>query len=426
MEKVRIAVFINQLGIGGSEKAACRWTYGLVDRGHDVEMLTLNDGPRRAELEARGIRVHICACERMSILQQLHEFRPDVIHLHAPGHPHQGDVLGEALKAAPKKIPVVQTNIFGQLENPKEDVWTDFRLFISWTSCVQAARRYFQRLDKDFFQNASVAVYPLDPDDGPGAAEAENFRQRHGIKPDEILFGRLSRPEPNKWTDLTVDAFRSAAAQNSSIKLLLREPPPAVAESIARAPDHERFAILPATYDKVELARTTASLDVVLHTSSVGESFGYGIAEPMNYGKPVIANSTPWRDQAQIELVRHGECGFVASTAHAIGDAILKLACDPDLRKELGRNAQAHIRALADPMKSIEGLEMALRTAVSGRDNPRASEDLMKAKEAADYLERHQFGHTWREQLALRPTYYRTRFHEWRKPQKLALRRILN
>jgi len=49
--------------------------------------------------------------------------------------------LGQALKLLPKRIPVVQTNVFGRLNNPAEDAWTDFRLFISWMSCVQAARR---------------------------------------------------------------------------------------------------------------------------------------------------------------------------------------------------------------------------------------------------------------------------------------------
>ena len=105
---MRIAVFINQLGIGCSEKATCRWAYGLIQRGHEIEVLTLNDGPRRSELEARGINVRICGAEKMSMLQQLQEFRPDVIHLHAPGHPHRGDVLGEALKVAPKKTAVNQ------------------------------------------------------------------------------------------------------------------------------------------------------------------------------------------------------------------------------------------------------------------------------------------------------------------------------
>src|SRR6185436_19341522 len=101
-----------------------------------------------------------------------------IIHAHAPGHPYIGDVLGEALSLLPTKIPVVQTNIFGRLENPKEDGWTDYRLFISWTSCVQAARRSFRRMDRSFFRRRSVAVYPVDPDCVSSASEVREFRAR--------------------------------------------------------------------------------------------------------------------------------------------------------------------------------------------------------------------------------------------------------
>jgi glycosyltransferase involved in cell wall biosynthesis len=410
---VKIVVFLNQLGLGGSEKAACRWARGLAERSHIVHVLTLKDGPRRAALETDRIEVHVAA-GASAIRKELEDLHPDIIHVHAPGHPHEGDVLGEALESMPK-TPVVQTNIFGHLDNLKEDAWTDFRLFVSWTSCVQAARRTFQPLNKEFFRHASVAVYPLDADDGPSSTETEIFRQRHGIKRDEVLFGRLSRPEPNKWTDLPIEGFRIAARHHPRLKLLLREPPPAVAESLRSSPDRERFLILSATNDSAKLALTIASLDVVLHTSSVGESFGYGIAEPMNYGKPVIANSTPWQDQAQIELVRHSDCGFIASTPRTIADAILKLATDSELRTRFGKNAQAHIRKLANPEESTDRLESALQAAVNGWGNPLASEDLAKAQVAADYLDKHQFGHSFSEQIALRPLHYRVRFHQWRQ-----------
>ena len=170
-----------------------------------------------------------------------------------------------------------------------------------------------------------------------------------------------------------------------------------------------------ATSDHQELRRTVASLDVVLHTSSIGESFGYGIAEPMNFGKPVIANSTPWADQAQIELVRHGECGFIAGTAATMADAIRTLAGNSDMRAKFGHAAQQHIRVLSQPNESTDRLEGAIIAAVAGHDNPRVSEDLAKATVAATYFDTHQFGHSFREQLALRPFYYRVRFHQWRK-----------
>ena len=164
-----------------------------------------------------------------------------------------------------------------------------------------------------------------------------------------------------------------------------------------------------------------ASLDAVLHTSSIGESFGYGIAEPMNYGKPVIANSTPWQDQAQVELVRHGECGFLASTPETIAAAICKLAASSDLRKELGQNAKAHIRKIASVEESLDRLESALQAACEGRENPLLEEDLRRAAAAADYLDRHQLGDCWRDRLALVPLHYRVRFHQWRRAARLSL-----
>jgi glycosyltransferase involved in cell wall biosynthesis len=409
---LKLVVFLNALGLGGTEKAACRWAGGLRQRGHSVTVLTLEDGPRRNELEDAGINLVVTPAGAPAIAEVLRKLSPDIIHAHVPGHPHQGDVLGEALGLSPK-IPVLSTNVFGQLLNPCEDAWTDFRLFISWTSCVQAARRSFQPLNANVFRRASVAVYPVDPDDGPAKTDVFAFRQKHGIKRDEILFGRLSRPEPNKWTELALDAFRLATKRSPNIKLLLREPPPEVARRIENAIDRERFVILPTTSDRAELGLTMASLNVVLHTSTIGESFGYGIAEPMNYRKPVIANSTPWNDQAQLELVRHGETGLIASTAHTMGAAILRLAANENLREEFGDNARIHIRRLADPKTSLDRIENALHAAATG-ENRLLDDDLERAEAAAHYLDAEQFGHGWREQLALRPRHYRVRFHQWR------------
>lgn len=408
---MRIAAFLNSLGLGGAEKAACRWAWGLKERGHRVMALALQHGPRRAELEQRGIEVREANASAEGLEGLLRALSPDVIHAHAPGYPHQGDVLGAALQRLSKRIPVVQTNIFGQLFNPPEDAWTDFRLFISWTSCVQAARRSFRSLDLDFFRHASVAVYPIDALDSSPAEEVHAFRQRLRVSDHEVLFGRLSRPEPNKWTPLVLDAFRLALRHQNGVKLLLREPPPVVAERIRKLPQADRFVILPATTDAAELRLTMSALDVVLHTSSIGESFGYGIAEPMNLGKPVITHSVPWHDQAQIELVRHGECGFVASTPGRMADAIRKLAEDAALRIQMGQTARRHIRAVADAAESVARVERALVAAVQGNDNSSAEADLQCAQAAAAYLDEHQLGHSVGEILALWPRYARARLH---------------
>jgi glycosyltransferase involved in cell wall biosynthesis len=414
-KSMKLVVFLNNLGYGGTEKAACRWAWGLKERGHHITMLTLMDGPRRAELEQHNVPVQVVSISPQAIADVLLGISPDAIHSHAPGHPHEGDVLGQAMKLLPRKISVVQTNIFGRFKNPQEDAWTDFRLFVTWTGCVQAARRVFRPLDKRFFRRFSVAVNPLDSDDGPDLRLVKKFREAHGIEEDDVVFGHLGRPDPIRWDKLPIDAFRRALRRNRHLKLLLREPPPEIARSVVRGPDADRFLVLPVTADSEELRLTTAAMDVVLHYSKVGESFGYGIAEPMNLGKPAIVNSTPWECQAQIELVRHGECGFVASTTATMVNAILTLANDPELRERMGKKARQHIRALANPDISIARLETILQAAVEGRDNPFAAEDLEQAKCTATYLDAHQFGYSLLEQLALRPFYYRVRFHQWRK-----------
>jgi glycosyltransferase involved in cell wall biosynthesis len=410
---VRVTVFLNSLGLGGTEKAACRWAVGLQNRGHHVSLISLADGPRHRELDRAGVQVEIPGVDVNKIRELLKQDAPDVIHVHAPGHPHPGDVLGEALGGM-SKIPVVQTNIFGHLENPKEDRWTDYRLFISWTSCVQAARRSFRPLNMRFFKRSSVAVYPVDPIEPAPFSAVREFRQKLGVEEDEVLFGRISRPDPVKWTPLAVDAFLLALAQNKKIKLLLREPPPKVARQLSGSKHKQHFVILPATADDKELLLTMSALDVVLHTSRLGESFGYGIAEPMNLGKPVITHSVPSLDQAQLELVRHGECGCLANIPVTMADAMLRLAGDKELRIKMGIQARQHIRDLANAEVSVSRLEAILKAAIDGRDNPFAADDLKLAREAASNLDANQFGHSAGEQWPLRLLYYRSRFHQFR------------
>lgn len=424
---MKIAVFINQLGIGGTEKAACEWARQLsfFPDCKGISVISMNNGPRKKDLEKAGIPVQIQS-NPAGIAQVLGSI--DVIHAHAPGFPHAGDVLGEALKLVKKKIPVVQTNIFGKLENPIENAWTNFRLFISWTSCVQAARRSGRKLDPDFFRHQSVASYPVSPlpaaEESKLKSQALAFRNSIGLLPDHVLFGRFSRPEPNKWTPMILPAFLGAHRRNSALRLLLREPPAQVASDLRSANlvamDQASVGscpilILPATPDAHELAVSQMACDVILHTSSIGESFGYGIAEPMNLGKPVITNSVPWHDQAQIELVRHAECGFVVSTSGTMTSAILDLANHSELRSQMGHRALLHIRTMANSGASARRLAIVLRCLLECQENPFKREDIKMARLAASYLDAHQFGHSIGEQALLRSRHFRACLYHVRK-----------
>jgi glycosyltransferase involved in cell wall biosynthesis len=428
-----ILIFLNSLTLGGTEKAACLWAGQLARRFrkkaaqtpgcHAISVVALADGPRRADLEKAHVPLHAFGPGDPPTIATVADAlsSADVIHAHAPGFPHPGDILGPALRHLGRKIPVVQTNIFGQLQNPAENAWTDFRLFISWTSCVQAARRAGRKLDREFFRHQSVAVYPLEDTVSGQAelatcqAEAALLRQRLGLRPGDILFGRFSRPEPNKWTPLVLDAFLAAHRENPRIRLLLREPPPQVAHHIQTAGLSPHVLVLPATSEAHSLAVSQMACDAVLHTSSIGESFGYGVAELMAMGKPVITNSVPWHDQAQIELVRHGECGLVASTAKSMKMAVLQLAADDALRTSFGAAGRRHILSLADPARSTDRLETALHCSLTDEPNPFAEQDLEMARKAAEYLDKHQWGNSSGEAAWLHLMDTKVRLTAWQR-----------
>ena len=103
---MKVTVFLNNLALGGTPKAAFGWARGLKERGHQVEVLTLKDGLWRVEFEKHGLRVRAVDCSAQAVVAALKENLPDIIHAHVPGIPHEGDVLGEALALLPK-IPVV-------------------------------------------------------------------------------------------------------------------------------------------------------------------------------------------------------------------------------------------------------------------------------------------------------------------------------
>ncbi|WP_431857350.1 glycosyltransferase family 4 protein [Azospirillum sp.] len=88
---------------------------------------------------------------------------------------------------------------------------------------------------------------------------------------------------------------------------------------------------------------------------------GYKLIQYMAAGRPVVASPVG----VNTEIVRHGETGFLASTADEWAAALAALAADPDLRARMGAagrrvveeryTTQAVLPALADALRSAAG-----------------------------------------------------------------------
>jgi hypothetical protein len=91
------------------------------------------------------------------------------------------------------------------------------------------------------------------------------------------------------------------------------------------------------------VTRHLAAADVMLHYARYGESFGYALAEAALAGLPVIVQSTPWGDNAQAELIRDGETGFVVRDYPGAKRALAKLMNDPAFAAALVDRARGDI-----------------------------------------------------------------------------------
>lgn len=97
-----------------------------------------------------------------------------------------------------------------------------------------------------------------------------------------------------------------------------------------------------------------ASFDILVHASTIPEPFGQVVVEGMAVGCPVVASGAG----GPAELVEHGTNGllFRPGDHQALAAALLRLSCDPDLRRRLaGRGLRTAARFTPELVAAEEG-----------------------------------------------------------------------
>ena len=168
------------------------------------------------------------------------------------------------------------------------------------------------------------------------------MRQKLGVPKDAIVFFDICRPAPEKLDWMIVDVLRALCRHRENVYFIARSYPEGIAKTL-RQFMNGRFFNLPVTSDEREMLATIAAGDVMLHMSSMGESFGMAIAEAMRCGRPVIANATPSAKQnnAQVELISQGKNGFISTGPATTLSHCRMLVDDPELRATMGKNVRA-------------------------------------------------------------------------------------
>lgn len=323
----------SQWGIGGTEKSA-----ELLVRHHsddfNVFCVGLTAGGKRAEsLRDTGYEVVIPAGAN-ELADYLCEREIDIVHTHSGNQ----ELVSTAAARAGTPI-VIRTDQFGRYFQPNSGSNVDYFFYPSKTILFRTLLLNHRRLDENWPKELNFLYNPLDINAVRGGG---SMREAYDIPESAKVVGKIGRPVPEKWGKLTVEAFNDALKNVPDTHLFLVGVPNKIRNAIASY-DLESRVHCADVLPPEDVSNFYATIDVLAHTSAIGESFGYVIAEAMANGIPSVVDSTPLRDNAQIELINNNETGFVANSSYAFGNALTRLLNDDDLREKFGSAARNRV-----------------------------------------------------------------------------------
>ena len=323
-EPVRVLHVAGSLGLGGTEKVMQLLALHLDRERFSVAVHSPTDGPRGEILRAGGIRTYVGP----EIERAIAAFRPRLLHLHRAGWPEPA-LLRRLLPASgPLAAAIVETNVFGRHDPTPLGARIDCHLFVSHF----CAERFVRSAGILFAPPRYRVLYnPVDTD----------LFARLCPDPRDLsrpVAGRLSRPDPGKWSALALDVLPILAREVPGFRCRIVGGIPAAVDFVRERGLEScvRFEE-PLTTDQ-DLAGFFSGISVLLHANDAGESFGLAIAEAMAAGLPVVTHPAAGeRDNAQLELVEHGVTGLVAASAGEYAAAVRRLLNHPEEAARMGR-----------------------------------------------------------------------------------------
>lgn len=194
------------------------------------------------------------------------------------------------------------------------------------------------------FMDVPETPAPLPPADGP---------QRI------VCAGRLER---FKGQDTLVKAFARVAAQHPRAELHVIGPDQwstkqsfaQVVDQLVPEADVRRRVILTGPQPLAQVQEELRNACVAVICSSGFESFSFSTLEAMAAGRPIVGS----RVGAIPELLDNGNCGLIAAPGNVaqFADCLDRLLGDPELRRQLARNAHRRARTRYDTQTAIPAM----------------------------------------------------------------------
>jgi len=325
-KRARVLLVVQGLGIGGTERAAATYASLYARIGCDVTVYGIySGGPIQAMLEVEGI----CAVSGFPAITDLlsaakiHEY--DLIHVNAGG-PYDPvvDTILSALKGPTTRV--IQTNVFARSDYGPPGNLVDLELLISfaghwkWSAHSRSSQRK---------RPAAILPY-LVPEERfylPSLEQQSAARKHLGVPVDVPVFGRIGQPSMNKWDPRLVEVCVSIVKQIANAHFVFVGCPPTLKARLERKTRlRNKISFFPPSASDQELQLAYSAMDVFLHLSRIGESFGLVLVEAAQTGLPIATLATPLKDDAQGEIVGRMHAGAEAWTTKRLASLAIQLA----------------------------------------------------------------------------------------------------
>jgi glycosyltransferase involved in cell wall biosynthesis len=355
---MRIVHIITRMIVGGAQENTRFNCLDLVrDYGDDVTLITgpslgaegsLLDKYQDPDLKTilvpeliRSIRPWTDFRAARILQKHLTQLRPDVVHTHSA----KAGILGRSV-AWKLKIPCVVHTVHGAPFHPYQ-AWPVRKLY---QICERWAARRCHRLISvadamtDLLVEAKIAerskfvtIYSgMDIEPFLNADQNRlQLRKDLGIRPEDIVVGKIARLFHLKGHQYLLACAQRVVQADPRIRFLL------VGDGILRESLEKEIAsmglknhfIFTGLVPPHEIPELIGAMDMLMHVS-LREGLARALPQALLAGKPVISYDI---DGAK-EVVIEGQTGILLppKSIQPLGDAILKLANDADLRTRLG------------------------------------------------------------------------------------------
>ena len=351
--------------VGGAQENTLLTVRGLLERGHEVALVT---GPTRGpegKLLERSVVPGLRVIELPSLVRELNPWedtrayrdlvdlfrgeRYDVVHTHSS----KAGIVGR-LAARKARVPYVVHTVHGQAFHPYERWWRNALFIRAERLAARRCDRIYAVCQAMIDQCVAARIAPrekyqvvysgMDLESFISARREPELRRQLGIPDAAPVIGKIARLFELKGHDHLLAAAEPVVREFPEVRFLLvgdgalREP----LQAEARRRGMERNFVFAGLVSPTEVPRYVAQMDALVHLS-LREGLPRTVVQALAHGIPAVGFSldgTP-------EVILPGETGFLcqAGDVPAVSTALLALLRDPVGARELGARGQALVKA---------------------------------------------------------------------------------